>query len=100
MKTITLQELLHDHIIPACHEYDDYVALARKTEEDRIYPLVDKLFRENPDMIAKLESEAGDWHHGFNSGILAYTRLLIGIIEAKHPSHIADAYGDFPELYT
>jgi hypothetical protein len=100
MTQITMSKLLEDHILPLQEEYDDYVSLARKTEEDRVFPLVDKLFNDHPEMLEKLNSDSGDWQHGFNSGVLAYTRLISGIIQARNAMEIAEAYEDFPSLDT
>ena len=49
--------------------------------------------------------EHGDWQHGFNSGMLAATRLLLAYLHPQEETtawdeQIADAESEFPELYT
>jgi hypothetical protein len=49
--------------------------------------------------------DCGDWHHGFNSGMLAASRLLLAYLHPQDdPSEwdqqIEDAEAEFPELFT
>ena len=64
--------------------YDDLVSSARKTEEHyHKYPLVkeliDRLERDHPEEMEKLQGEDGDWTHGFNSGMLAGMRYVLSL---------------------
>ena len=49
-----------------------------------------------PEDIEDLAGRDGDWHHGFNSGVLAAIRL---IMTAKNES-VEAAVDNFPELDT
>ena len=62
-------------------KYFDLVWMARKDEAlMRARPDIRKIFNETsakyPGELKKLQSEEGDWTHGFNSGMLACSRLL------------------------
>ena len=62
-------------------KYFDLVWMARKDEAlMRARPDIRKIFNETsakyPGELKKLHSEEGDWTHGFNSGMLACSRLL------------------------
>ena len=62
-------------------KYFDLVWMARKDEAlMRARPDIRKIFNETsakyPGELQKLQSEEGDWTHGFNSGMLACSRLL------------------------
>jgi hypothetical protein len=51
-----------------------------------------------PDECAKLDSDEGDWHHGFNSGMLAAIRLIGGLEAGGEEAEFA--IQEFPELDT
>jgi hypothetical protein len=59
-----------------------------------------------PDEIDRLRCPGcGDWHHGFNSGMLAATRLLMAYLHPRKKAaaweqQIEDAEIEFPELDT
>ena len=62
-------------------KYLDLVWMARKDDAlMRARPDIRKIFNEKsakyPGELEKLQSEEGDWRHGFNSGMLACSRLL------------------------
>jgi hypothetical protein len=74
-------------------KYFSLVWLARKTEEDEERPEIeieiDKVRTKYPKECADLANEEdGDWHHGFNSGMLAAVRAVL------------DPKADFPVLDT
>lgn len=74
-------------------KYRNLVWLARKTEEDekveKIAIEIEKVRSKYPKEVHDLQDEeTGDWHHGFNSGMLAAVRHL------KNPKE------DFPSLDT
>ena len=65
--------------------YFNLVSLARTRDDDppiRLTRIKRGLGVENYDKeLSKLEGEEGDWNHGFNSGMLAATRLYGGLGE-------------------
>ena len=74
-------------------KYFSLVWLARKTEEDEERPeikiKIDEVRTKYSKECANLaDEEAGDWHHGFNSGMLAAVRAVL------------DPKADFPCLDT
>ncbi len=62
-------------------KYLDLVWMARKDEalmraRPEIRVSFNKVAAKYPGELEKLQSEEGDWRHGFNSGMLACSRLL------------------------
>ena len=62
-------------------KYFDLVSFARKSDEDieRIPSLkewMDDMRIKYPKETEELEGEESDWHHGFNSGVLAAVRYV------------------------
>lgn len=55
-----------------------------------------RVMEEYPEDVEDLQGESGDWHHGFNSGMLAALRL---VSSAKHYG-AEMALEFFPELDT
>ena len=50
-----------------------------------------------PQEVAELDDpESTDWTHGFNSGVLATVRFVLGVMSEG----IEEAREEFPELYT
>ncbi len=82
------------------HEkYLDLVWLARKQPEDRkdkiINAVIKRVEYSYPKEVADLSSvEEGDWHHGFNSGMLAALRY----VETLDSCGFVQAEMDFPML--
>lgn len=62
-------------------KYFDLVWMARKDEEllderPDIREIFNKTSAKYPGELEKLQRDDGDWHHGFNSGMLACSRLF------------------------
>lgn len=69
-------------------KYFDLVWFARSDEkkllEDEQYEVLERLkeiAEKYKEEVEGLYSESSDWHHGFNSGILAYARFISSYIE-------------------
>ncbi len=83
-------------------KYESLVWYARKSPSDietieRVRLEANRLEKEYPEEILSLCSPAtGNWTHGFNSGILAATRLVIDALD----NGIEEAYEFFPDLNT
>ena len=80
-------------------KYLDLVWLARKKPEDRkdrtINAVIKRVEYSYPKEVADLSSvENGDWHHGFNSGMLAALRY----VETLDSCGFVQAEMDFPML--
>jgi hypothetical protein len=80
-REVKREKSIADRIDQIMEKYFDLVWMARRDEEllnER--PDIRKIFNEvsakYPGELKKLQSHAGDWHHGFNSGMLACSRLL------------------------
>ncbi|KAL3770471.1 hypothetical protein ACHAW5_006650 [Stephanodiscus triporus] len=78
-------------------KYFDLVWIARgRGRGDHPSPLAAKY----PVEIAKIKGEHGDWEHGFNSGMLAASRMYMGLSvsteEETHPDD-SDEDGEFVE---
>jgi hypothetical protein len=85
-------------------KYFDLVWFARKIPADykneRIVACIDEVKRTYPSETRDLANEyEGDWHHGFNSGMLAACRLLRAYIE-QDKDEIELAEKEFPFLDT
>lgn len=83
-------------------KYESFVWYARKSPTDietieGVRLEANRLEREYSDEILSLCSPAtGNWTHGFNSGMLAATRLVIDALD----NGIEEAYEFFPDLNT
>ena len=83
-------------------KYRRLVWYARSRKQDRIErPEIEvsykKVEKDYPEETKRLqEDETGYWEHGFNSGMLASTRLLLDIIHNRKE----DGYEEFPFLDT
>jgi hypothetical protein len=88
----------------SCNKYFDLVWYARKDEnklleEERyeILALIKKIEEKYPIEIKELNDyNLSDWSHGFNSGMLAASRLYLYMIEED----IEQAIEEFPFLDT
>lgn len=65
-------------------KYFDLVWYARKSEEQyntipKVKENVDRIDEQYPKETENLSSENGDWHHGFNSGMLAGMRYVLSL---------------------
>lgn len=82
--------------------YESLVWHARKSANDiatieGVRLAANQLEAECPDETRALHSPiTGDWTHGFNSGMLAATRLVIDALD----NGIEEAYEFFPDLNT
>jgi hypothetical protein len=72
------------------NKYLDLVWYARKNPEEllkeeryEILNLIKDYEEKYPEETSDLNSEEGNWHHGFNSGMLAATRLVIGMMNKQ-----------------
>lgn len=88
------------------NKYFDLVWYSRKDkykllEEERydILKLTTDVFNKYPEECKRLEEEGGDWEHGFNSGMLAATRLFLGLMNRSKMENDC-AIEDFPFLDT
>jgi len=86
----------------SCDKYFDLVWYARKdedklVEEERfdILATMQKIEKKYPKETQELKDyETGDWSHGFNSGMLAGSRLYLAMIE----ENVERALEEFPFL--
>jgi hypothetical protein len=89
-------------ITPALQElhtkYFRLVSYARKGPED--YAVAERGMKETEFLhgedVEQLKGEHGDWHHGFNSGMLAALRLVLDAQEYGWD----EAMEEFPSLDT
>lgn len=93
--------MVNDKLVELHEKYFQLVWLARKYPEDyknpKIAKVIDQVNFDYPDEVVELSSPIdGDWHHGFNSGMLACIRL----IHAMKNDSIESAEDDFPGLDT
>lgn len=85
-----------------CNKYFDLVWYARKdknelieNEQYEIIHTMQKIENKYPEEIKRLtDFDGGDWEHGFNSGMLAATRLYLTMIEED----VERALEEFPML--
>ena len=86
-------EEIHDESHKYSEKYFDLVWLARthnlENPNDPNYKHTRELADKHKEDFEKLSSDAGDWHHGFNSGILALSRLF-GDLSDMDPPYIYD----------
>jgi len=90
------QDLAMEHFL---QKYESLVWIARKNPTQILmneiamahYDMVEKKW---PEECKLLEGDAGDWHHGFNSGCLATIRAV------EHPLGFIKGMEDFPFLDT
>jgi hypothetical protein len=85
----------------SCDHYCDLVSYARKDKADPNHSartFIERIEEEHSDQVANLQSEDGDWHHGFNSGCLATVRLAINLLGSPEDAELAIAF--FPDLDT
>jgi len=90
-------------MIENCNDkYFDLVWYARcdqqKRLEEECYEALkacQRIENQYPEEIKRLKDfDGGDWEHGFNSGMLAASRLYLSMIEED----VEQALEDFPEL--
>ncbi|QKM64691.1 hypothetical protein DCO17_05240 [Polynucleobacter tropicus] len=83
-------------------KYESLVWYARKSPEQiatfpRLQDAIDRVEQQYPNETADLRSaRTGDWSHGFNSGMLAATRLAQELMKFEPEV----AYVNFPDLMT
>lgn len=92
---------INEKLIELQEKYFQLVWLSRKRPEDysktEIAKLMHQVRQDYPKETMHLSSPIdGDWHNGFNSGMLACIRLIQAM---KHGS-IASAQAEFPDLDT
>ena len=80
-KKVKREKGIGDRISEIMEKYFDLVWMARRDEalmraRPDIRKTFNKLVAKYPGELEKLQSEEGDWQHGFNSGMLACSRLL------------------------
>jgi len=80
-KKVKREKGIADRISQIMEKYFDLVWMARRDEalmkaRPDIRKTFNKLVAKYPGELEKLQSEEGDWQHGFNSGMLACSRLL------------------------
>ena len=90
-------EEIHDESHKYSEKYCDLVWLARthnlEDPNGPNYKDTKELADKHKEDFEKLSSDAGDWHHGFNSGILALSRLFGDLSDMDPP----DSYYDEDE---
>ena len=84
-------------------KYFDLVWLARNGLEDEARPdastIVTRIRLSHPKEVQDLEDGEDNWHHGFNSGMLAACRLFMGYMD-DDSEEIQQAEEEFPFLDT
>ena len=99
-KTFSKEDILKE--VSSMHDkYESLVKYARVTPEQisehkLIQELVNKVQSEYTKEANELSSEDGDWHHGFNSGMLAACRYVLNLNDVD--KDFADS--NFPFLDT
>lgn len=84
-------------------KYFDLVWLARTGLEDEGRPDVSTQIKRirlsYPEEVQDLEDDENNWHHGFNSGMLAACRLFMSYVD-DDSEEIQQAEEEFPFLDT
>jgi hypothetical protein len=97
---IAIDERILEAIQKMEKKYFNLVWYARKRPEDFYNPEIIKPIKEVEFLyeqdVNDLKGEAGDWHHGFNSGALAALRYMLTITDFG----IESAEEEFPFLDT
>ena len=79
---MTKKQLL-EIIIEKHDKYSDLLWYARSGPENEsikgVKENVDRIETLYPNEVEKLQSENGDWQHGFNSGVVAIIRYILAI---------------------
>ena len=94
------KEILNE--ISSMHDkYESLVKYARVRPEDiiehkRVEQLMIRMEKEYPKEVSNICSKDGDWHHGFNSGMLAALRYIMTMDSIDKDT----ATEWFPELHT
>jgi hypothetical protein len=77
---MTKKELM-ENIIEKQKKYADLIWYARSSRKDNSIAGVkenkDRIEELYPDEVNDLQNEDGDWHHGFNSGMVAALRYIL-----------------------
>jgi transcriptional regulator of met regulon len=110
VNNIMLKDMV-DRLDKISEKYCDLVWLARKDdalldERPDIRVIYEKVCAKYPKEVTHLQCpNVGDWHHGFNSGMLACARLLRAYtleddddLEMDRADFIRNAEENFPEL--
>lgn len=89
----------HEEAISELHDKYESLVWYSRTDRDRwdikaVYAKIRDIHKKYPSEIKKLVGENSDWHHGFNSGMLACLRLH------DYPLGIIDGLNEFPMLDT
>jgi len=89
-----------EEIVKKNDKYCSLVWFARSRPENIDIPGVReakaRILKESPTEVAELSSEDGQWHHGFNSGMLAGMRYVLSLYE----DGVEMAEEEFPFLDT
>jgi hypothetical protein len=76
-----IKKELMDNIIEKQKKYADLIWYARSSRKDNSIAGVkenkDRIEELYPDEVNDLQNEDGDWHHGFNSGMVAALRYIL-----------------------
>lgn len=88
---------------PADHPFWDTVPAETKQGALNCQAKVQEEFPDELDLLCC--PGCGDWHHGFNSGMLAAARLLLAYLHPQDDpeewdQQIEEAEAEFPELFT
>ncbi len=96
-------ERLSNRLRELHEKYFDLVHYARRDPDEAnpaILPHLEVIRQAYPREVYNLANEdETDWHHGFNSGMLAAIRL-VGAYLSKRKREIAQAEEEFPSLDT
>ena len=61
-------------------------------------PGVEKIMKKHPLELEKLQSQSGDWQHGFNSGLLAASRMYMDLSIA-YEEDMAEDLDELEDMY-
>ena len=80
------------------HKYSELVWYARSLKNLHFHGVIEnrnRIEKSHPNEIMNLKNtDTSDWHHGFNSGMLASTRYILSLKE--YGKELADE--EFPDL--
>ncbi len=87
-----------ENIIEKQKKYADLIWYARSSRKDNSIAGVkenkDRIEELYPDEVNDLQNEDGDWHHGFNSGMVAALRYILTMDDLG----VEQANEEFPML--
>ena len=93
-------ELVSSTMSVSCHQYDSisqtyHLPLWLLLDRYHNHEASKRIEKEYSDEIEKLRSDDGDFHHGFNSGLLAATRMFNEQADILHINGFDEMTKDF-----